>query len=122
MNTGSRETYTKEIELDVTVYLEEDEIFATIKGEIELEYDEVHDIIGTQVEDKHEYYTEINDNKLGSAIATITKINKATRLSFSIMASIITKLTSVITDEDLTEPISINYEIDLIDFIRTEKL
>lgn len=123
MNTGSRETYTKDVELDVVIYSWEDiDIFATIKGEIEVEYYEIHDVIGTQIGDKDEYYTELSEDDIEDDIITIAKLTNDNRTSRQILKQIIKKLVNEIIDSDLTGDININYEIDLIAFIKTEKL
>ena len=125
MNTGSRETCTKDVELDVEVYYtswDDSPAFAHIKGVIEIEYDEVHDIIGTQIGDKHEYYTEIDEDGIEDDIITIAKLTNNNRTSRQILKQIIKKLVAEIVDSDLSREININREIDLIDFINTERL
>ena len=125
MNTGSRETYTKDVELDVEIYVtdwDDTYPFATIKGEIKIEYDEIHDIIGTQVEDKHEYYTEINEGDIEDDIITIAKLTNDNRTSRQILKQIIKKLVVEITESGIDSDIYINHEVDLVNFIRTEKL
>ena len=66
------------------------DIFA-IKGEIEVEYYEIHDVIGTQIGDKDEYYTELSEDDIEDDIITIAKLTNDNRTSRQILKQIIKK-------------------------------